>query len=197
MFSGLMSRCTMPASCATQSALAICCAISKASLGGIGPARHPLTQGRAFDELRRNVMNATDLADLVNSNDVGMIQRGSGACFALQALQLHLVRNERLRQKFERDVSPEPFVVREIDYAHSAHAEDRFDPIVSEMLTDKRVGVVEQEFGCDFERGRRDEVTRLIVILQEQFHFVSQGCIAVTTRSSRAARARVVVQPQR
>ena len=37
MFSGLMSRCTMPARCATQSALATCAAISTASLGGIGP----------------------------------------------------------------------------------------------------------------------------------------------------------------
>ena len=111
MFSGLMSRCTMPASCATESALAILLRNFQGLVRRNRPARHPFTQRRAFDELRRDVMNGIDLADLVNSNDVGMIQSGSGACFALQALQLRLVRNERLRQKLERDLSPELFVV--------------------------------------------------------------------------------------
>ena len=57
MFSGLMSRWTMPALWAAASALATWIATSTASLNSHSPARQTLTQRLAFDQFTGDVMS--------------------------------------------------------------------------------------------------------------------------------------------
>ena len=46
-------------------------------------------------------------ADIVDSKDVGMVQRGSGAGLLLEAAQPVRIRRERRRQDLQRDIAPE------------------------------------------------------------------------------------------
>ena len=71
MFSGLMSRCTTPASCAAASAEATCTAISSAACAFILPHVRR-AQGHAFDEFHRDELPVALRADLINRENVWM-----------------------------------------------------------------------------------------------------------------------------
>ena len=59
-----------------------------------------------------------------------------------------------LWEKLERDFAPESLVPREIDLAHSADADERLDPVMTNQFSDQCAGaVVSQKFGSDF-KGR-------------------------------------------
>ncbi len=73
MFSGLMSRCTTPASCAAANAEATCTAISSAVAQIHPPVRERRAQRHSFDELRRDELPISLRADLVNRQNVRMI----------------------------------------------------------------------------------------------------------------------------
>ena len=132
-FSGLMSRCTIPAAWAAERALG--------DLGGDvqdlvpreGPAPHALTQGLAIDELGRDEVNGIGLVDLVNGDDVGVIQRGGGFRFLHEPPHPILIRGDLEAQDLQRDFAIELRVLREIDLAHPALADLRADFIAPEF----------------------------------------------------------------
>ena len=97
MFSGLISRCTIPAAWATDSALANCPRDLQRLVRRNRPLHQAFTERLAVDELGRDVVGGFDLSDLVNGHDVGMVQSRSGACFAFQPFEVRLVRDEGLR----------------------------------------------------------------------------------------------------
>ena len=87
MFSGLISRWTMPASCAAARALATWIATSTSFIRSHRPARKTLTQRLAVDQFAGNIVSGVILADLVNRQDIWMIEPDYSARFLLKPLQ--------------------------------------------------------------------------------------------------------------
>src|SRR5262245_2799988 len=80
-------------------------------------------------------------ADLVNSQDVRMIERRGGSRFLAKALDALGVCGETRRQQFERDLTAQPTVLRQIDFTHSSPA-DLVDDLVSpDLLAYERSGL--------------------------------------------------------
>src|SRR5262249_37939877 len=90
-------------------------------------------QRAAFDEFGRDEMRAArfrnDFADLVNGNDVRMIERGGGARLLAEAMDALGIFGEMRRQQFERDLTAQPRVARQIHLAHSS-ARDLADQVI-------------------------------------------------------------------
>ena len=61
-----------------------------------------------------------------------MIQRGDGACFALEARARVGARGERRREHFDGDIASEPRVARPINVSHTATAEGGHDFVRTE-----------------------------------------------------------------
>ena len=154
MFSGLMSRCTTPASCAADNAEATCTANFQCVAHIHPSARQQRAQSYTFDELSRNEVSPSFYADLVNGQNVRMIQGRRVARLGFEAAQLRLVLRQMLWEKLKRDLTPEPLVSRQIDFAHPAHTEQRFDPVVTDRLTDQIARrLVNQKFGGNGKAG--------------------------------------------
>src|SRR6185503_1413130 len=84
-----------------------------------------MSQRFSFDKFSRDDVRAGGLANLVDRDDVGMIQRGRGARFLFEASQSIFVGRERSGQEFQSDFAKEPFVFREVNLAHSAATDER------------------------------------------------------------------------
>ncbi len=74
MFSGLMSRWTMPWSCANCSASQICGTMASASRGGHAAACEQLPQVHAVHKFHEEIKLSARLAEFVKRDDAGMIQ---------------------------------------------------------------------------------------------------------------------------
>ena len=71
MLAGFRSRCTTPASCAAIRPVATCLAIDSARATGSRPSRlQDRRQVRPVDVRHRDVLDALDLADVVDPDDV-------------------------------------------------------------------------------------------------------------------------------
>ena len=69
----------------------------------------------------------------MNGKDVGMIERGHGARFLLEAAQAIGFGGERAGKNFQRDVASEARVFGAIDFAHPARADGSDDFIGTEF----------------------------------------------------------------
>ena len=69
---------------------------------------------------------------LVHRKNVGMVQRGCGAGFLLEAAQAIGVGGQRLGQDLDGDFAVQPGVVGAINFAHSARAKRGADFILPE-----------------------------------------------------------------
>ncbi len=65
-----------------------------------------------------------------------MIERGEHARFAFEQGAALRIGGEGWRQDFNRNVSSERVVVRSIDFAHAADAEQRAECIAAKMAAD-------------------------------------------------------------
>jgi hypothetical protein len=61
--------------------------------------------------------------NLINGQDVGMIERGSGVGFTLEAAEVHLVLCQSSRKQFDGDLATEAGVIGEVDLSHAALAD--------------------------------------------------------------------------
>ena len=133
MFAGFRSRWTMPFSCASSSASAICCAIASASSSGNAPALQPLGEvspstssiarkWTAAPSVERRALEAVDVGD------VRVVERGEQLRLALEAGEALRVGGEGRGQDLDRDLAPELRVGGAIDLAHAAFAELGGDP---------------------------------------------------------------------
>ena len=95
MLAGLMSRWTMPARCAASSASAISMPSVEESFEFERAAGDDVLERRAIEKFHGDEGAAVVFADVVDGADVGMVQRGGGAGFALEAF-------ERLRDRARR-----------------------------------------------------------------------------------------------
>ena len=134
MFSGLRSRWTTPFSCAAARPCAICCAIWIArAQRQRARAAQQLRQRLAFDERHRQVLDAVDLAEVVNADDVLVGDLAREHQLALEAL-LELFRGGgvRLRRRtdhLDRHRHAQLVIERLVDGAHAAGAEQLQDRV--------------------------------------------------------------------
>src|SRR5437016_14610602 len=85
--------------------------------------RHSLTQRFAFDKLGDDKVCAVEPAYLVNGNDIRMVECRYGSRFLLEATQSLRVYRELNGQQFERNLSAEPGILRQIHFSHATFAE--------------------------------------------------------------------------
>ena len=77
--------------------------------------------------------------DGVNGADIGVIQRGGGAGFALEAFEGWRIGGHAFGQKFESYAAAEIGVFGFVDHAHAATAKFFLDAIVGNSLSVHRV----------------------------------------------------------
>ena len=97
-----------------------------------GPARDPLRQVLAGDELHDQRRDAVRVLQPVNGGNVGVIQRCEDFRFALEPGQPVSVGRERGRQNLDGDLPLQLRVGRAIDLAHSARADGGNDLVGAE-----------------------------------------------------------------
>ena len=78
----------------------------------------------------------SELIDVVDRADVGVIQRGRRARFALEPLERAGLQGHVFRQELEGDRAIEPAVLGLVDDAHAAAAEEFGDLVVRNPLAD-------------------------------------------------------------
>jgi len=104
-------------------------------------ARNLLPQRSAFEAFHRNERLPIVLADFVNGADVGMIQRGGGFRFTLEASERLSVFRYVARKEFEGYKAIEFEILRFVNHAHTAAA-DLFDhTIVRDYAANNRGGI--------------------------------------------------------
>src|SRR5262249_42957217 len=73
--------------------------------------------------------------DVVNRTDVRVVQGGSRACFALKTLERDGIVGQFLRQKFQRNVTPQLCILCPLNNAHPAATEPVQDAIMRNDLS--------------------------------------------------------------
>src|SRR5207302_7804049 len=123
------------------------------------PTRERCTQRHAFNELRRNEVPVPFRADFVDRQNIRMIKSRGSARLAFETAQLTVVRRQSLWEKLKRHFTPESLVSCQVHLAHSAHTNERFDPIMSDRFTHYRAGpVIGQKFGANLEDRSLDKL---------------------------------------
>ena len=95
----------------------------------------------ALEQLHGDERSAFELANIVNGANVGVIERGSSACFAAETLDGLRVMGNVVGKKLEGHIPTEAGVLGFVDYAHSATAQFFQDGVVGDRLVQKRGGV--------------------------------------------------------
>ena len=89
-------------------------------------------EGATGQQLGDNIGRRTVAADIVEGDDVWMIEGRGGARLLLEAGNAILIGRDARGQDLNRDLAVQPAIVRAIDLAHSAGAEQRGDPVWAE-----------------------------------------------------------------
>ena len=95
------------------------------------PAQH-VVEGQALDRLHHDVWLAERLADFVDGDDVGMVQRGRGARFLREASQPIDVCRVLGGEELDGDIALQVEVSRAEDLAHPARPDAGQEFIVPE-----------------------------------------------------------------
>ena len=101
-----------------------------------GPLRlqRPLTTQQSrevdpVDEPHRDVQEPTGVARLVDGDDPGVFDRRGKTGLAQEPLAIRRVLRNRAQQQLQRDLAPEPEVLRAVHDPHPAAPEQRIDPV--------------------------------------------------------------------
>ena len=133
IFSGLISRCTIPAECAAASAAATWPERSRSLLRGSGPRRSEFAQRFAFDQFGDDVGQAVLFADIVDVKNVGVIEGAGGAGLLLKARAAAGVGGHLRRQNLQRDRAVEARIAGAIHLAHAADAKQGLNLVRTEL----------------------------------------------------------------
>ena len=88
-------------------------------------ARENVAQALAFEQLRNHEGRAVMLPDIVNTENVGMIERSDGASLLLETPQAVGIGGERGGQNFDGDIASQTLIAGAINLAHAARADQR------------------------------------------------------------------------
>lgn len=69
----------------------------------------------AIHEFGREIVNGSNLSETIDSENVGMIQGGSGTCLVLKALQPGGFGAELIGQQLERHFATQLYILRQED----------------------------------------------------------------------------------
>jgi hypothetical protein len=89
-----------------------------------------------FDVLHDDEVDPLGLADVVEHDDAGMVERAGCASFLLKASPSLGVRDRVGMKNLERDAAADPDVRRQVHHAHSTLAELLLDAIATESAPD-------------------------------------------------------------
>src|SRR5271169_3521713 len=95
-----------------------------------------MLQCGAFHEFHGNKYVAVLLSDLVDSTNVGMVERGCRTRLSSKSFQNLWVLGHVVRKKFERDKPAKGRILRLINDTHTAAAQHFNDSIVGDDLAD-------------------------------------------------------------
>ena len=138
-----------------------------------------LAQRPAFDELGGDVIRPISLADLINRENVRVIQRRCRPRLSLEAAHPLGLSRELRGQQLERDLAPELHILRQVHFAHAAHAQQRHDRVVTDLLPDCQLySTTGEQFSRDIRRGVFDEALCSLMGLEERLDFPLQGFVA-------------------
>src|ERR1035438_6287676 len=102
---------------------------------GDGTFGQPLAQVFPLEQFRDNVRHRAFETNVVDRKDVGMVQRGCGPRFLLEAPQMVWIITGSRPDQLQRDIAPQPFVARAKYFAHPSGANLFEDPVVPHDLT--------------------------------------------------------------
>jgi hypothetical protein len=103
------------------------------------PARNAVIQGHPFEQFHYDEVLTVLLADLVDRANVRVVKR---PCLALEALQGCRIRAEFGREKLQRHVPAERFVLGLIDNAHATTTQLLDDAVVRNGFADHWTRIV-------------------------------------------------------
>ena len=90
-------------------------------------------QVRALDVAHGDEQAAVGLARLVDRDHVGVVERGGQLRLAQEPVAEALVLCERRREELQRHSALQAQILRQVDDAHPAPAQDRLDPVVGDL----------------------------------------------------------------
>ena len=132
MFSGLMSRWTIPFACAHSRASASWWRCPRSPAPPPQPVAESRLQRLAFQKLHHEERRAIVLADVVERADVGVVQAGDGLRFPREARAAIRIGAQFCGQDLDGDCAVETGVAFLVDLAHAAGADSRLDLVGSE-----------------------------------------------------------------
>src|SRR5207244_5311703 len=101
---------------------------------------------------------------------------------ALAPAQLRVACRQALGKKLERDFAPESLVPRKINLAHTADADERLDPVMTNQFSNQCAGpVVSHKLGSDFEGRRFNKILRPVIRGEQRFHLPAQVFVIVAS----------------
>ena len=100
-----------------------------------------MLQGRAIEELHRDVGAPSCFADFVNRADVGMVQSGGGTGFTPKAFQSLRVFGHIIGQELECDEAAQVSVFSLVNNAHPTPAEFLDNVVVRDGSADQAAGI--------------------------------------------------------
>ena len=103
--------------------------------GGKRAFGETVSKAFAFDAFHDQEISAVLRADVEEGTDVGMIQRGNGFGFALEAEFARGIRGKMRRQDFDGDGAIEACIASAVDFTHSARAQGREYFVWTELST--------------------------------------------------------------
>ena len=104
-----------------------------------GLPAHPLRQGLPLEQLHDDEVPAFVLLNRVDGADVGVIEGGSGARFALEALQQLAVLSHLGRKKLQGHAATELGVLGFVHHAHATRAQFAENLVVQQGLADQGI----------------------------------------------------------
>jgi hypothetical protein len=100
---------------------------------------HPLRQGLPLQQLHNDEVPAFVLLDRVNGADVGVIEGGSGARLALEALERLAVLGHFRGKKLQGHAAAELRILGFVHHTHAARAQLAENLVMQERLADEWV----------------------------------------------------------
>jgi hypothetical protein len=151
------------------------------SLGdGQRPARQPICERWALDQLEDERRHAITFFQSVDRADVGMVERGEQPRLAREAHAPFRIGCELRRQDLDRDVAPELGVARPIDLAHAARAKRGDKGVRAELAADHLTRIwCSLKVVCDDRHRCLEEPRRIGLVPEQGLQFVPQRRIPI------------------
>ena len=79
-----------------------------------------MLESLALEQLHGDKRSAFKFSNIVNRADVGVIERGCGACFPAESLDRLRVQRNVIRKEFQSNIAAQARVRGFVDHAHSS-----------------------------------------------------------------------------